>query len=74
MSKLTLADVPLLRKLGFKPGWSGQSWFGQARDGTVYQAAQEEDSDDLYLMNCRTRLNENVQKEDLYDLFEKEEG
>lgn len=73
MSKLTQADVPLLRKLGFKPGWSGESWFGLGRDSVVYQAAQEEDSDDLYILNCKTRLRVDLDKEGLYDLFEKEE-
>lgn len=70
MSKLTLADVPVLLKLGFEAGWSGTTWFGTDRNGVKYQVISDEEENEVYTINCGTRQRVDLQRESLYDMFE----
>lgn len=39
---MDMYDLPLLRAAKFQPGFSGTSWFGRDRSGSVWQAQIDE--------------------------------
>jgi hypothetical protein len=48
MSIMTALDIPVVRSAGFQAGFSGHSWHGMAKDGTPWQAIEEEITGNLH--------------------------
>ena len=44
MKPMDKYDQPFLHSAGFEPGWSGQSWFGEDREGNTWQAYLDDKS------------------------------
>lgn len=70
MSIMTALDIPVVRSAGFQAGFSGHSWHGQAKDGTPWQAVEDDVTGKLTFITPGQAARE-LNRAEFSELFER---
>lgn len=72
-NSMTQRDLPVLRAAGFKAGFSGQTWFGVDKYGTLWQTQVLDDNEHLDFKHVHESTKwggTTMSREEFTELFE----